>query len=118
MLINLDEIERKALKATKGPRTVDRDSRPGMDWNNHVIWAGTSNTLCFMAHGGPDRQDEFDANADLIAALSPETVLALVRIARAARTLRQNWKNGGVLEGFDELREALTALAEQQEKVS
>lgn len=50
---------------TPGPWAVDPDDRPDMEWNNQVVHA--NGTICFMAHDGPKRQAEFDANARLIA---------------------------------------------------
>lgn len=44
--------------------------------------------------------------------VQPENILSLIHIARAAQNLEQNWKNGGVLVGYDELQDALAAFPE------
>jgi hypothetical protein len=52
-----------------GPWRIDRDSRPGMRWNNHVVQEANPNmTVCFMAHDGTRENDRGEANARLVAA--------------------------------------------------
>lgn len=52
-----------------GPYAVDPDDREGMEHNNHIVVADRPHLrIAFMAHGGPSRQDEFDATARLLAA--------------------------------------------------
>lgn len=58
---------------TPGPWTVSWDEEDG--WNNH-IYSSPEDRVCFMAHGGPEKQPEFDANARLIAA-APDLLEAL-----------------------------------------
>jgi len=60
---------------TPGPWSVDWD---GEDlWNNHIVCS--EGRICFMAHSGTERQDEFDANAQLISA-APDLLEALREI--------------------------------------
>lgn len=78
LIARLREIEGRA---TPGPWSVDPDDRPGMEYNNHVV-AGRDERVCFMAHGGPSRQDELDASAALIAE-SRNALSALLDAAEA-----------------------------------
>lgn len=66
------------VEHTKGPWSVEPDHREGMEYNNHVV-TGSGDRICFMAHGGPKKQPEFDANARLIAA-APDLYAALRRL--------------------------------------
>ena len=54
-------------KFTSGPWNVTEDEEPDMEWNRHVESA-PNKRICFMAHDGPNRSLEFEANAYLIAA--------------------------------------------------
>ena len=62
---------------TPGPWFVSEDPRDGMEWNRHIATdeAG-ENRICFMANGRDERDEEFAANARLIAA-APDLRLAL-----------------------------------------
>lgn len=51
---------------TDGPWSIDRDYRPGMAWNNHIV-AANGDRICFMAHSGEADNIEGEANARLIA---------------------------------------------------
>jgi hypothetical protein len=54
---------------TPGPWAIDRDDRPSMEWNNHIVQASRPHlTVCFMAHTQEDGNAEGEANASLIAA--------------------------------------------------
>ncbi len=70
-----------------GPWHVDHDTREDMEWNNHIAMPN-GNTVCFMAHGGPEKQDEFDANARLIAA-APD-LLEAAALLEAAEDFNAN----------------------------
>ena len=62
------EIADRLAKAKATAWAVDQDDREDMEFNNHIVEEADANlTICFMAHGGQDRQDEFDAKAELIA---------------------------------------------------
>lgn len=63
---------------TPGPWFVDPDQRPDMEHNNHVV-CKNGDRICFMAHGGQGREQEFNANVHLIAA-SPELLAALTSL--------------------------------------
>ena len=53
---------------TKGEWCVDRDNRPGMEWNNHISSvAEPHKTICFMSHDNTPDNRESEANARLIA---------------------------------------------------
>lgn len=91
-------------KYTDGPWEVDPDDRPGMDYNNHVISAQTSERICFMAHGGPSRQDEYDANARLIAA-APDLLEALKAV------LPEGWGDDDTMDHIPGVKQARAAIA-------
>lgn len=50
---------------TPGPWFAVWDEEDG--WNHHV-YSSPTDRVCFMAHGGPEKQAEFNANVRLIAA--------------------------------------------------
>ena len=58
-----------APKHTQGPWEIDRDTRPGMQWNNHIVQsANRDHAICFMAHTQRDGNAEGRANARRIVA--------------------------------------------------
>jgi len=61
---------------TPGPWEIDPDTRPGMEWNNHIVDSTGNLTICFMSHSGGLSPDRDKANARLIAA-APELLEAL-----------------------------------------
>lgn len=78
-------------KFTPGPWFVSEDDRDGMEWNRHIaIDPDGENRICFMAHGGPERDDEFEANACLIAA-APELYEALTDALAGLRYIREHY---------------------------
>lgn len=52
---------------TPTPWVIDRDNRPGMDWNNHITGANYR-TICAMFHDGTEDNLTGEANAALIVA--------------------------------------------------
>lgn len=49
---------------TQGRLAIDRDTRPGMEWNNHIVCESKPNkAICFMAHSGEPDNSEYEANA-------------------------------------------------------
>lgn len=66
---------------TPGPWAIDRDDRPGMAWNNHIVQADRPHmAICFMTHSGRADNSECEANARLIAA-APDLLEALEGLA-------------------------------------
>jgi len=97
--INLELLARLAAEATPGPWTA----QPGDDWNGDGVLSGdqwvTTHTHL--------------RDAEFIAAADPETVAALVRIAREARGVREAEKDGAkwiAAEKRSHLDEALAAV--------
>lgn len=76
-------------KFTPGPWAVSEDPREGMEWNAHIVLASDyEQRICFMAHGGNNREEEFALNASLIAAapdLYEAVTFVLERIADKER---------------------------------
>jgi hypothetical protein len=57
------------MKHTKEPWAIDRDFRPGMEWNNHIVYLRDINqTICFMTHDNTPENEEGEANARRIVA--------------------------------------------------
>ncbi len=79
MTIDLDRIANLAEMATKGPWRVERDDA----WHGQHVMAGT-----IMVADVPMFGNTCSADCDLIAALSPDTVLRLVAVCRAAKAYR------------------------------
>ncbi len=79
MTIDLDRIANLAGMATKGPWRVERDDA----WHGQYVMAGTVMVADVPMFGGT-----CSADCDLIAALSPDAVLRLVAVCRAAKRLR------------------------------
>lgn len=77
-----DRLEELRKAATPGPWAVDGDDRPGMEWNNHIVQANSSHTICFMTHDPRDNSGQ-QAAAELIAFLAnnADAILELVRAA-------------------------------------
>ncbi len=73
-------VRKSDERHTRGPWAVVWDEEDG--WNHH-IYSSPTDRVCFMAHGGYEKQGEFDANARLIAA-APDLLEALEEIKRTA----------------------------------
>lgn len=103
------ELRAKAEAATPGPWFIDEDTRPGMEWNRHIVSdLQGDNAVCFMAHSdGKDPQRD-RATALFIAAASPDVVLRLIAIAEAA----QAWTEA---RGATQMHARLLALREALE---
>lgn len=71
-------------KCTPELWSVDRDDRPNMTWNNHIVCGDA--TICFMAHSGHADNANAEANANLIAA-APELYEALELVLDALGAL-------------------------------
>lgn len=68
------------MNHTPSPWHIDPDDREGMEFNNHIL-DKDGLAICFMANPGEDRQDEYDANARLIAD-APQTALERDQLTR------------------------------------
>ena len=82
-MTDLDELERLAKAATPGPWTVVRGHKTKKARSVNPI-------LRFDSLMQTERPEE---NAAYIAACSPDTVLRLVRAARALETIAGGWTN-------------------------
>jgi hypothetical protein len=72
---------------TPGPWHADADTRPGWEWNWHIMEGPDSpNRVCFMANTSPD-MEKAEANARLIAA-APDMFEAL-------ESLNAHWNGEG-----------------------
>jgi azurin len=57
------------MSHTKAPWEIDRDDRPGLEWNNHIVSCDKPNlTICFMSHDGSPENEVGEANARRIVA--------------------------------------------------
>lgn len=75
-----DSATLDATKHTPGPWVIDRDDRPDMEWNNHIVQAARPHiAICFMTHSGKKDNSEAEANASLIAA-APDLLAALQQL--------------------------------------
>lgn len=119
----LSELEAKACES---PWRVDHDSRPEMEWNNHIVY-GDGNAVCFMAHSGNDDNEEHEAAAEFICALRnawPQIKAALSAAPRpdAGEGLVQRYKwllehaqSGGFMpRAVNEVRIDVTVLEGQR----
>lgn len=51
------------------PWVIDKDNRPGMAWNNHIVSAADPNqAICFMTHDNTPDNEKGEANARRIVA--------------------------------------------------
>ena len=73
----------KVATPNPGPWYVDDDTRPGMEWNRHVM-ADENTAVCFMAHSDGKAPGRDKANARLVAA-APMLLEALVALHRICR---------------------------------
>ena len=84
----LDRLEALAREATPGPWIVDEDTRPGMQWNRHILTDDSKqNTVCFMAHSNGKAPTRDAKTASYIASANPAAVLKLIAVAREAQAL-------------------------------
>jgi hypothetical protein len=69
-------------RATRLPWDIDRDIRPRMEWNNHIVSAHADLTIAFMAHTPDDKNERGEANAELIVTLAnhAEQIEAALRL--------------------------------------
>ncbi len=67
---------------TPGPWWVERDPRPGMEWNLAVAAPGDKD-VCFMTHDGTPLNELGEANAALIAAAPELLEVAYMVLATA-----------------------------------
>ena len=77
----IDDLERLARAATPGPWKLDKSRRvlgPAFD--------GSYRSICDQVRGGSP--EAADANAALIAALSPERIIAILDVIEAAQEMR------------------------------
>lgn len=94
----LAEAARKALEGVPDEEwAVDPDEREGMEWNFHIVRAGTDDRICFMANFGDD--DLGGRYADLIAyacsgvpALAADLELAHAEIERLIGGIREAYQ--------------------------
>ena len=103
----LASLREKAEKATLGPWVVDPDTRPGMEWNNHIV-TEAGFRVCFMAHSGAA---DNEATAAHIAAFNPETALALLDVVEAARHAKYDIGPHGMPAWAADLVDALARLS-------
>lgn len=107
MTISLSALERAAREATPGPWYVDEDPRPGMSWNRSIDTDHKhGHSICMMTHSDGKHPARDRATADHIANCSPETILALVEIARAAKLYADHDR----AQDWADLREALKGV--------
>lgn len=99
-------------KHTPAPWRVDWD---GEDlWNNHIVCS--EGRICFMAHSGPERQDEFDANARLIAA-APDMLAALYEALEYFEAREDiNYEGTGPNDAMSHAIEIRAAIAKAEAK--
>ena len=70
---------------TPGPWAVDRDPRPRMSWNNHIVSEkDPDQRICFMTHDGTKENERGQANASLVAA-APDLLHALKELMAAVK---------------------------------
>jgi hypothetical protein len=109
------ELEQSARAATPGPWFVDEDPRHGMSWNRSIDTDdGHGHTVCFMTHSDGKFPERDKATAEHIANCDPQTILALVEVAKAAKALAEGMAPLGAEERelFWNLRRALTVFKE------
>jgi hypothetical protein len=63
---------------------VDEDTRPGMEWNRHIV-DSDGNTVCFMAYSDSRKLLEHDAARARLVAAVPAMLDALVKLHRICR---------------------------------
>jgi len=107
----LPELKRLMDAATKGPWFIERDDRPNMEWNNHILEEKGGTTVCFMAHSGYEDNSRHENAAELIAYLvnRAPAIAELVEAAEKANEMHiaELWEleeaiaklNGGKHEG-------------------
>lgn len=83
----LRELKRLMDAATKGPWFIERDDRPNMEWNNHILEEKGGTTVCFMAHSGYEDNSRHENAAELIAYLVNHAP-ALAELVEAAENHR------------------------------
>ena len=88
-MLDLEELSRLASAATPGPWHVDQDPRPGMEWNRSIACDPDGDSwVCIMCHSGGKDDARDEATAAYIASCSPDRILKLVEIARAATSAK------------------------------
>ena len=91
------------MSTTPGPWRIDRDSRPGYEWNLTIADAAVD--VCFMCHDLTPENETGEANARLIVS-APDLLDALRELKRVvmADLLPIANKHGGELWMADALR--------------
>lgn len=94
----LPELKRLMDAATKGPWFIERDDRPNMEWNNHILEEKGGTTVCFMAHSGNEDNSRHENAAELIAYLVNHAP-AIAELVEAAEKLKLALDAKIVMEG-------------------
>lgn len=110
--MNLTELQRLAEAATPGPWYVDQDARPGMEWNRAIATDPDGNRwICAMMHSDGKHPARDEATASYISSLSPDVVLWLIAIARAAAYVaKSNGFDAAYPDKMDALRQSLEGV--------
>lgn len=112
-MLKLSELETTALSATPGPWYVDEDPRPGMSWNRSIDTDHKhGHTVCMMTHSDGKNPERDRATADHIANCSPESILAMAAVVRAAKEVLESSKDSWwpSQRSMAALREALKGI--------
>jgi len=89
----LHDLKRLMDAATKGPWFIERDDRPNMEWNNHILEEKGGTTVCFMAHSGNEDNSRHENAAELIAYLvnHAPALAELVEATKEYYDAQQEW---------------------------
>ena len=116
------------MEHTKEPWRIDRDDRPDMEWNNHIVSEAEPHlTICFMSHDGTPENTTGEANArrivacvNALAGFTTEEIEAgvdLVKLKRQRDDLlaaQEGIKKAAYYDGYTEreteVRDAIQAL--------
>ena len=99
------------MKLPPRPWYVDRDERPDMEWNNHILSAD-GNTVCFMAHN-PDDNTALENAAHVITAAGDlfEALKGAIGALEFSRDYHKDLGNEDQAFAQDRLDAALKAIA-------